>query len=173
MAGQLVQVATETVTSAVAGIDFDNKITTDDVYLLTISNWTPETDIKTPYLQFKNSSGVVSSANYDYAYKLLRTNTTFGNVSQVNGTASRLGGSSIGTATSESLNSIIYIYNAYNSSEYTFYTQEDVMFASNVILNGSQGGGVLDVAEQHTGLYISHLGTSNIASGTFTMYRCV
>ena len=68
---------------------------------------------------------------------------------------------------------IVYIYNANNSSEYTFYTQETVYlnpFSGG--LNGAQGGGVFTSASTVDGVNI-FFSSGNIASGTFTLFKVV
>ena len=70
MAGKLVQVATETVTSAVSTVSILG-ITTDDVYMVAVSGMKSSSDITNLNIQVTKSSdnSADSSANYDYAYK--------------------------------------------------------------------------------------------------------
>ena len=74
----LVQVATETVTSAVASVTLTG-IDSDDVYMLTVNNFIPSTDAQDMKIRVVESGTPNSTTNYDIAAKLLRPDTTFGN----------------------------------------------------------------------------------------------
>ena len=170
MAGQLVQVATETVTSAVASVTLTG-IDSDDVYMVTVNNAQPVDDNKLFIARVTVSGTPQSTANYDYAYKDFDSTTTFINKSGANNTY-WLNHRAIGNSTSEMANAIYYLYNFNSSSEYSFITVEatDTAYTNNNI--GSQGGGVYTVAEAHNGLSMV-FSTGNIASGTFTLYKVV
>jgi hypothetical protein len=165
----LVQVATNTVTSAVSSITFPN-IDTDDVYMLTGANIECSTSAQLK-LRFTESGTPNTSSNYDGAFKLMRAYNTFLNRSDVNQTSievSRLGqGSGANTQ-----NFILYIYNANNSSEYTFVTNEAVALTSSASTEGSAGGTVFTSASEVNGVNL-FFDTGNIAGGTFTLYRVV
>jgi hypothetical protein len=167
--GKLVQVATETVTSAVASVEFVSKINTDDVYMVSANNVTLSTDGALLYMVLMIDSTPQTTSNYDKAGKLLRTSTTFGNVSEVNNTIGYYD-TILGTATQEQANFIYYLYNLNNSSEYSFFTLENVFRSSTAELRGLAGGGVYTVAEAHNGLKF-YANSGNIASGTFTLYK--
>jgi len=171
MAGQLVQVATETVTSAVASVTLTG-IDSDDVYMVTMNNVTPTAD--TNFEMRVLVSGVVqTTANYDKAMKVLRTDTTFSNSANTNQTSNTVnGGSNIGTDTGEQFNGIQYLYNFNNASEYSFFTNETNFLNGNAIMLGTQGGGVYTVAEAHNGVQY-YFSTGNIEAGTFTLYKVV
>ena len=107
MAGQLIQVATETVTSAVSSVDLSG-VNTDDVYMIAFNNVTPTTDGTILYARIiKSDDTADSTANYDRAIKILRSDTTFSNSSSTNQTA--FGIEVLGTATGESANGIFYL----------------------------------------------------------------
>ena len=80
--------------------------------------------------------------------------------------------SSTGNATGECANGIFYIYNANNSSEKTFFTQEVVLASHTSLLAGFQGGCIYNPATQVEGVQI-FAGADNIQSGTFTLYKVV
>ena len=126
--GKLVQVDTETVTSAVSSVTLTG-IDSDDVYMLTINNVVPETDGNDFKLRVTESGTPNTTANYDYAYKRLRADTTFNNASSTNDNELDLS-TSIGNATGEQGSAILYIYNANNSSEYTFFTVEEIQLST-------------------------------------------
>ena len=166
MAGQLIQVATETVTSNVSSVQLTG-IDSDDVYMVAVSNFTPDTDNVSVSLRFTVSGTADTSANYDRAFKTLKANTTFSNTSSTNQTELLIG--NIGTGTSESFNGVLYLFNFNNPSEYSFCTVEVSARDLNGNLLGGQGGAVLTVAQATDGIQF-FASTSNIASGTFTLY---
>ena len=170
MAGQLIQVATNTVTSAVESVTLTG-IVSDDVYIIDINNVTGTTDPNAINIRFTVSGTADTSANYDLAQKVLKANAAFSNQSNTNQTAIN-GLDSTGTSTSETVNAIYYLFNFNNASEYSFVTIESTGFDNAPILAGFQGGGVLTVAQACDGYNIFY-STGNIASGTFTLYRCL
>ena len=171
MAGKLVQVATETVTSAVASVTLTG-IDSDDVYMLAFSDVIPVTDSVDLFCRVTESGTANSTSNYDYAVKLMRTATSFANISGTNVSQFDLG-NNIGTNTGEATNGIMMIYNANNSSEYTFITTEFAEFNSSPELTSWTGGGVFTSSSSVNGLHLFFDSSSNIASGTFTLYRVV
>ena len=166
----LVQVATNTVTSAVSSLDLIGT-TTDDVYMITVNGYIPTTDAQDLRARVLESSSANSTSNYDRAMKVLRTDTTFSNNSNANETYYDLT-TAVGNSTGEQMNGILYIYNANNSSEYTFLTMENVQLSHTALTIGNQGGAVFTSASQVNGIQF-FAGSGNIASGTFTLYRVV
>ena len=114
MAGNLVQVDTETVTSAVASVTLTT-INTDDVYMVAMHNVAPVTD--NVYLKGRVTTGGTadSDSQYDRATKTLRANTSFGNGAEQNASEWYIQENTNGTGTSEVCNGIIYLYNFNNS----------------------------------------------------------
>jgi len=170
MAGQLIQVATETVTSAVASVDLENVITTNDVYMLTFHNVTGTTDGQNVRARLKIGSTQVATGTYDGAFKVFRANTTFVDGSFTNQNLYNL--RTVGTGTSETIQGIWYIYNAYNSSEYTFVTTEYLSLTSAPNLEG-EAGGFVETTAQETNGFKFFMQSGDIASGTFTVYKVV
>lgn len=162
----LVQVATNTVTSAVASVTLTG-IDSDDVYMIAVNNVAPTTDGGTPIFRVTKSGTAQTDSEYDYAVKQLRTDTTFGNNAEVNIDSFKT--NDIGTNTGEVLNMILYLYNFNSSSEYSFITQEISQRSSSGLLRGRQGGGVHTVASASDGLSF-HYSADNIASGRFVLY---
>jgi hypothetical protein len=170
MAGQLVQVATETVSSPVASVTLTG-IDSDDVYMLAISGVVPA-GAGDGLLRVTKSGTADTTANYDRALKGLRTDTTFTNLSATNATEFRhIGGWSTVTTSSVGGHSIVYLYNFNSSSEYSFISSESATMWSGGTL-GAQGGGVHTVASASDGIHFT-FGGDNIASGTFTLYKVV
>ena len=76
MAGKLVQVATNTVTSAVASVTLTG-IDSDDVYMIAINNWKPVDDTVNTRFRITKSGTAETDANYDSAYKELKSRYKF------------------------------------------------------------------------------------------------
>ena len=109
MAGSLIKIDEEIVTSAVAsvtlgGADWDSSY---DVYMVKYNNAGTSTDATLINSRVTVSGTPDTSANYDGAWKAVRTNTTFNNVSITNETNWKYSfGDSTGTGTSEKQNGI-------------------------------------------------------------------
>ena len=171
MACNLVQVDTETVTSAVASVTLTT-INTDDVYMVAMHNVAPVTD--NVYLKGRVTTGGTadSDSQYDRATKTLRANTSFGNGAEQNASEWYIQENTNGTGTSEVCNGIIYLYNFNNSSEYSFITVEMSSVDASTNHNGSQGARVHTVDEANDGINF-FFSSGNIASGTFTLYKVI
>ena len=170
MAGSLIKIDEEIVSSAVASVTLGgaNWDSSYDVYMVKLNNIKPTTDARILYLRIlKNDNTADSTANYDRAFKALRTDTTFSPSSSTNQT--EFGVEDLGTATGESANGVLYLFNFNNASEYSFVTMEITQRSNEGLHRGKQGGGVHTVASASDGIAFSMSG-GNIASGTFTLY---
>lgn len=169
--GKLVQVATETVTSAVASVTLTG-IDSDDVYMVAYNNLTTDTDDRGISMRFTYGGVTQTIANsIDTANKKLRADTTFSNRNQTNVDYVRLD-QFLGTGTSETGQGIIYLYNMNSTTEYAFCTFEDVTYNYVPFLAGGQGGSVF----KQTGTArdgVTFFQSSNFTAGTFTLYRVV
>ena len=167
----LVQVATNTVTSAVSSVSLLG-ITTDDVYMVALNNVEPVVDGDYLRMRFTKASddSADNSSNYDRAAKELRADTTFGDSSQTNQDAFNF--IENGTGTSETHNSTMYLFNFNNASEYSFATFEEASVMYNQDFRGRNGGGVLTVAQATNGVNYFYP-SGNIANGTFSLYKVV
>ena len=127
MAGKLVQVATNTVSSPVSSVTLTG-IDSDDVYMVAYNNLTTDTDDRGISMRF-TYGGVTQTiaSSIDTANKKFRTDTTFSNRSQTNVDYVRLD-QFLGTGTSETGQGIIYLYNMNSTTEYAFCTFEDVTY---------------------------------------------
>ena len=168
--GSLIKIDEEIVTSAVAsvtlgGSDWDSSY---DVYMVKFNNVKPVTNGADMRVRVTESGTPNTTSNYDEAGKLLRADTTFQNIADVNRDYWILSGS-VDNGTGENLNNIMYIFNANNSSEYTFVTIESNYIDSNNF-KGLQGGGVFTVTSQVDGVSIL-FDTGNIDTGSsFVLY---
>jgi len=171
MAGKLVQVATNTVSSPVSSVTLTG-IDSDDVYMVAYNNLTTDTDDRGISMRF-TYGGVTQTiaSSIDTANKKFRTDTTFSNRSQTNVDYVRLD-QFLGTGTSETGQGIIYLYNMNSTTEYAFCTFEDVTYNYVPFLAGGQGGSVF----KQTGTArdgVTFFQSSNFTAGTFTLYRVV
>ena len=167
MAGSLIKIAETTVSSAVSSVTLTGIDTTYDVYMIKINKLEVDTDNADLKLRFTESGTPNTTANYDSASKVL-ISTTFTNNSETNQTSADFS-VNLGTGTGEQFNAILYIFNANNSSEYTFYTTENTAYDYVPRLIGKQGGGVMTVQSQVDGVQIIGDGT-DIDNGKFSLY---
>ena len=166
----LIKIDEEIVTSAVSSVDLGgiNWDSSYDVYMVKFSNVIATTDSTIIYARvLKSDNTADSTANYDRAIKILRTDASFGNVGQTNQT--EFGIEVLGTATGESANGIFYLFNFNNASEYNFCTTEMSNFDNASRLIAGQGGFMHTVSQVSKGLQF-FLSSSTIANGVFTLY---
>ena len=168
MAGSLVLIEEVTASSS-ATVTLNPLNSTFDVYKVVFENVVPATDNVKLQMRFQNSSGDVTSSNYDFAHKVFKTFSSFDNDSATNQSAFDLTDQELGTATGEVGNGVMYLFNTTNSSEFSFYTIEASCIDDNGNLYGNQGGGVLTVAESHVAVTFK-MASDNIASGVFKLY---
>ena len=169
MAGSLVKIDEEIVTSAVAsvtlgGSDWDSSY---DVYMVRFNNMKADTDTGNFQYRITKSGVADTTANYDTAYKYLQANTSFSNGALTNQTVLNIDAK--GTGTGEASNGIFYLFNFNNSSEYSFGTLEVVSLQFTPANTGQQGGFVHTVASASDGIQFL-CDTGNISAGTFTLY---
>lgn len=169
MAGQLVQVSTNTITSAVASVTLTG-INTDDVYMVALNNVIGSVDNQAVRFRVSNNTSI-KTTDYGVAYTRLRTDTTFSNISATGEPSITLAGGA-GINTGEHANAIMYLYNFYDSSKESMGTFEPVTFMSSARVEANTGGFVHEVAEQNNEIHF-YLQSGNFTSGTFTLYRVV
>ena len=182
MAGSLAQVDTYTVSTAAAsiiigggsssssGIDF--AINTDDVYMLTYTNWQGSVNDKKPYMRVTESGSANTGNNYNFSGRKLKTYSANQNGYAYNQAQAKLSDENIGDQDQETANGVMYFYNANNSSEFTFWTTENVNRAGGGNLMSMTGGGAFRVASAVDGMQF-YMESGNIVSGTFTLYKVV
>jgi len=169
MAGSLIKISETTVSSAVSSVTLTGIDSTYDVYMVKVMNCTPDTDGQGLHFRFTESGTPNSTSNYDYAVKNLRAAAGFSNGVGVNQIRGLVTGGATGSATNETANSIMYIFNANNSSEHTFTTIEGSIISSTGELRGGQGGNVFTSASSVDGIQI-FFDSGNIESATLTLY---
>jgi len=171
MAGSLVKINEDIVTSSQSSVTLTGIDDTYDVYKLVINNLVPVTINSDVYLLVTEGGSVSNDSDYDEAAKQLRSDTTFGNLGDKNRAFWVMSGSLNNTA-GKGFNCEVYIFNAPNSSEYTYVTIDSLYISEDLgTLLGIQGGGVYTQTTAVDGVHIKLEGpTSNIATGTFTLY---
>ena len=168
MAGSLIKIDEEIVTSAVASVTLTGIDSTYDVYMVRFNNMKSDTDSVSLNARLTVSGSPDTSSNYDRAMKELRSDTTFGNFSSTNQSAMAL--DSTGTGTGEQINGIAYLFNFNNASEYSFLTFENTVLDTDGNNRGRQGGFVLTVAQATDGIQF-FMSSGNIYIGSsFVLY---
>jgi hypothetical protein len=138
-----------------------------DVYYIDIVKANAPTTDTQLQVRVINSSGVVSTSNYDEATLQMKSNATF--VETRNTNTSRLADiveldSAIDSGTGLSL----YVYSPYNSSTYTFFFHQSGSWNGN--LKGFKGNGVYKVEEQITGIHFLAGVTQNLTELEINVY---
>lgn len=169
MAGQLVQVATNTISSAVSSVTLTG-IDDDSVYLFTWVGVTCASDVNQNQIRVTKSGTAQSDSEYDFASKQLFASTSFVDNGQVNQTS--FIDLYIGNNTGEMANGLMYLYNFNNSSEFSFVTREQVSLSHVAQTQGVMGGGVHTVASASDGVNY-FMASGNLTGGTFTLYKVV
>ena len=85
MAGSLIKIDEEIVTSAVASVTLTGIDTTYDVYMVQVSNAKVNTDNPLA-IRVTKSGSADTTANYDDAKKYLKSGSAFSNISNINAT---------------------------------------------------------------------------------------
>ena len=172
MAGSLIKIQETTVSSAVASVTLTGIDSTYDVYMVKTNNVThTHTGGATTNIRItKDVSGTptaVTSANYHRALIEFRADQAFNNYTSLNATG--MFAEDVGDLSTEQGNSIMYLYNFNNSSEFSFITYEGAALNADANLRGRQGGFSLHIAEAHNGIQI-FFSSGNVETGTFTLY---
>ena len=166
MALELVNTVTisNSATLTLTGID------SNDVYMVTLNNLYMNTSGARPRLRFTKASddSADDSSNYDYANPDMYAGQAFYYNKGAN--TSYYNGFSIGTGDSQSLRGVYFLYNFYDSSEFSYLTYEECTTNDAGEYATRPGGLVLTVAQSCNGMQW-HSNNNNIASGTATLYR--
>ena len=169
MAGSLIKIDEEIVSSAVASVTLTGINSTYDVYMVKANNVSTTDDNSSIRLRVTTSGGgAQSTSNYDFAYKVLKSDAAFENKSNSNEDNMHLFYAGISNVAAENWNAIMYLFNFNNSSEYSFITTEVSALQYTGAMDAIQGAGVYTVAEAHNGVQIYVPNT--LDSGTFTLY---
>lgn len=167
MSGSLIKITETTVSSAVASVSLTGIDSTYDVYVVKFNDVAPASDNTNLSLRFTESGTANTTANYDVAFQLMKTasntNSAYTNVNQAYLNLQ------VGNATNETSQGEIYIFNASDSGEYTYFTNQNAYTNVFTQIAGASGGGVFTVESAVDGVnFLMTVG--NIASGTFKLY---
>jgi hypothetical protein len=168
--GNLELIATQTVTSGTT-VDFTN--IKEDIYNVHFVTWNnvdnDGTGTPSFYVQFYESGVKETASVYQYARQIGRDNGTF--VEQrstgLNGISLTLG---IGNLANSKTGGYQYIYNAGDSSKYTFTTYHTYAPATTSDSGFTFGSAVLPQASQVDGLSYTWLAGDDYTSGTISVY---
>ena len=171
MSAKLVQVNKSIVDTAVSSILLTG-IDTNNAYQLVMTNITPSTINADVQLCLTESGTGSGDSDYDRSAKQTRSDTTFSDLADTNQTGFLLSGS-LNNTVGKGFNGIVNIFNANDSSEYTYTTYETSYIAEDgSTLLGMQGGGVYTQTTAVDGIEIKLVSpTSNISSGTVALYE--
>lgn len=165
--GQLELIETQTVSSTVSAVEFLN-LGNYNVHFFTYNNVQCTTDAKAVALQFKISTGYVTST-YQYAYQYGIATGTFGPV-QSTSQAQLFLAFQTGTAGNEKQNGYSYFYNLTDSSKYSFHTKHSSGQRNDPAYIMGFGSGVYPTANEVIGFKVFGETTTNIETGTFSLY---
>ena len=170
--GSLELIEEQTVTSTTATLDFtsiqENKY---DVHLLQYKGFISENDGVRLVLRFYENSVLETASVYQIANQQMRVQGTFAEINSTANAHIRVGTNVPNDVLSASDNGYIYIYNAGNSSKYTFATTQTtgIYYGDNQGAMES-GGGVLPQASLVNGFQLyghSSGGIENIETKLF------
>ena len=169
MAGSLIKIDEEIVTSAVASVDLggSNWDSSYDVYVVHIRNVRAVTDETSLMLRVLKSSSADPTGNYDEAMNDIKAYGNFGEHYLTDETSVNMEAS--GNASTDSINGTLHLFNFNNASEYSFGTVELTTQTWFDSLRGELGGFVHKVASASNGVQF-FISSGNISAGTFTLY---
>tara|TARA_R100001509_G_scaffold162050_1_gene132678 strand:- start:2535 stop:3056 length:522 start_codon:yes stop_codon:yes gene_type:complete len=169
MAGSLIKLSEEEVTSAVSSVTLSGLSSIYSVHMVVCSGIEVDTNGGNIRTRLTQNGIAQTGANYDVAGKQLRTNTTFSNSSSTNQTSFAIHFAG-GTVAGEANNFTYTLFDFVNADEYSFITFEETGTDQNAgILTGNTGGGVHTVQQSNDGLQFFS-DTGNIDKGVFTLY---
>lgn len=167
MAGSLVKIAEQTVSSNTAVVTLTGIDTTYNVYKVVGNNVSPATDSQSIRFRVGTSGTPDSDSEYDMSFYVFESTGSYGAHAEVNQTSWR--GVTYGNGTNEAGNFIMYLWNFADSSEYSFMTLEEVVYTNTPHLASFTGGAAHTVAEANDSISF-HFASGDIANGTFKLY---
>lgn len=167
--GQLELIETQTVSGTPSTLSFDSiQESTYTVHLLTFSDYAPQTNNRHLTIQFKVGGTADSdSGAYGHAMQLVSASTGSGIVASSDTRIYLAYGCSV--TSNHTTNGYLYIYNAGDSTKYTFVTGQTIMIDKDTNTRTSFYSGTYDRANQVDGLQFQTSG-GNLEHGTFSLY---
>jgi hypothetical protein len=168
--GQLELIETQTVTSAVAGVDFTS-LGDYNVHFLTVHSFSSATDYGAVSLRVSTDGGSsFKTSGYQYATQYATT-TGFGEFKSTNYFAmTNFTGPNAG-ASPYSANCYIYLYNLLDSSKYSFATANSTSYPQiSSVFECYMTSAVYSVAETNNAIRIYPQNASNVDNATISLY---
>ena len=170
MASSLIKISSSTLGTDTASVTLTGITSEYEVYLFTFNNAIPDTADADLLFQFTESGSPNTSANYDYAFQFLRSDTSEAGLKDVNRNFINVSGSMENDTGTGGCNGVMWIFNSTNSDEYTLGTIEDIYLAEDGTMLGAQGGYCLTVTSVVDGGKF-FFDSNNIRSGArFVLY---
>jgi hypothetical protein len=171
MAGALIKIDEEIVTSAVASVTLLGIDSTYDVYMVQVKNVRGSTNTELNARVTIGGTAQSGASDYAWAVKLLKSGGSFQNISTSSDSRMFSTGYFQNSATNTT-NGTLYLFNFSSISEYAFITTEGTGYfsGSSIEANGNQGGGVYKqtgTARDGINFYEPN---GNIQSGKFTLF---
>jgi len=165
----LVQVDKATITSATANADLTG-ITDNSAYMLTISNFVSDASSGGhAVLRVLNGGSPDTTSNYDAAEHNIRTDASYTTASRTN-TSFWYISHQLSTTTQSQHNSIIYLYNFYDSNEYSYIVNQPVDWRSTSHLFSRTGAAYHTVNQSNNGVRVQ-TDYGNILKAEITLYK--
>jgi len=166
--GGSLELIEEQTVSSVSAVDFTSiQESKFDVHFLTWEDFDYSFDGTRLIMQFYESGVLETASVYQYATQHGESGGTFSEQRNTGDSDLRIGGGT-GNDTNEKANGYVYIYNAGNSSKYTFITTQNLDF-QNTVFRFEFGGGVLPQASTVDGFRLKMHDTGTF-SGTAKLY---
>ena len=170
MSGALIKIDEVTVTSSVSTVELGGAKwdSSYNVYLVQFSNLRPTSDNVLNRVRILVSSSADTTSNYDFGNKGLRSDNTFDNNTNTNGTYWEFDRS--GNATGENTNATLYLFNFNNPNEYNFITNEFAGSSPFDLIYGCTGAGVHSASQSANGVQFFFSSGSIDTGSRFTLY---
>ena len=172
MAGSLVLIDSETVSSSTTAVTLTGIDSTYNVYVLQIAGMTVSAD-EAPMMRVTKVGSAQTDSKYDEAKKYLKSDTSFTAFGQVD--RDRIDATAtIDSGSGAAGNGTYYLFNFPNASDYSFVTIESNHLQAAVDnVRGFMGGFVHTVASASDGIQISAnnwTSGSKLEAGEFKLY---
>jgi len=166
--GQLELIETQTISGTPSTLSFDSiKETEYNVHLVTINNYAPSSDDRSLTVLFKVGGTATTASDYQYA---MQRQTGASPAEKKNTADNRIYlAYNSGSSSSETTNGYFYIYNAGDSSKFTFLTSIVTLINRDANYTTMFGSGVYDQANQVNGFQLQ-TSLGNLEQGVFSLY---
>ena len=156
--------------SSVSSFDVTNVFSDKyDVYKIVTTITTDSDNLEVPMRLLDSGGSEINQSEYDNAFLELRSSTTFGE-GRVTGDTEIIRPMRTGAGSQSAGNNVVYIFNPYDSSSFTFLTIQGAFWANDTPqLVGSKGISVHKSAETISG-FKYFVSSNNITSHNVSVY---